>query len=395
MLNRRILRVKAFQSLYAYHQCKTSNFNLARDFIKDAFQPDLNSMEVQDKVQLKKDAETCMNLFVKNLESKTLVSDSDVPAKIKNIAQLAVKQYHKTCDADLTFLRNNMITAAERIPELYLYAIGILMAFGDHVGKESEKRKKFSQGSMAVESPGEDNLSKNKVLSFLHNESPINSEFIRHHVHLDEWRDEIKQWFRDYVRPLEEYQAYIQLSSPSFEEDQDVVQEILKQVIFKNDAILSFFHELDINWTENKPVVRSLALKVLKNIDPNKPLPPEFLPELAINWDDDKEFFKNIFNLTVDSEAEYSELIAIKAKNWDIDRIALTDKVILSMALTEMVNFPSIPVKVTINEYIDISKTYSTPKSKQFVNGLLDVLAKELTDSGIIRKSGRGLIDNK
>lgn len=396
MLNRRILRVKAFQSLYAYNQCKTSNFNLARDFIKDSFQPDLNSMEVQDKVQLKKDAEICIELFIQNLESNTLVSGSEISAKIKNIAQLAVKQYHKTCTADLTFLRSNMITAAERIPELYLYAIGILMAFGDHVGKESEKRKKFSQGgSMAVESPGEDNLSKNKVLVYLQEESPIKSEFVRHHVHLDDWKEEIKQWFRDYVRPLEEYQQYIQLLNPSFEEDQEIAQAILKKVLFKNDTILSFFHELDLNWTENKPVVRSLALKVLKNINPQQPLPAEFLPELAINWEDDKEFFKNIFNLTVDSESEYSDLIAVKAKNWDIDRIALTDKVILSMALTEMVNFTSIPVKVTINEYIDISKTYSTPKSKQFVNGLLDVLAKELTDSGKIRKSGRGLIDNK
>lgn len=395
MLNRRILRVKAFQSLYAYHQCKTSNFNLARDFINDSFQPDLNSMEAQDKVQLKKDAQSCIEIFIQNLESHSLISNSDVPAKIKNVAQLAVKQYHKTCNADLTFLRNNMITAAERIPELYLYAIGILMAFGSHVGRESVKRKKFSKVSISAESPGEDNLSKNKVLAYLQNESPINSEFVRHHVHLDDWSEEIKQWFRDYVKPLEEYQQYIQLVNPSFEEDQELAQAILKKVIFKNDTILSFFHELDLNWTENKPVVRSLALKVLKNIDPLQPLPSEFLPELAINWEDDKEFFKNIFNLTVDSEAKYSDLIAVKAKNWDIDRIALTDKVILSMALTEMVNFTSIPVKVTINEYIDISKTYSTPKSKQFVNGLLDVLAKELTDSGIIRKSGRGLIDNK
>nr|MBI1232647.1 transcription antitermination factor NusB [Cytophagales bacterium] len=395
MLNRRILRVKAFQSLYAYHQCKTSNFNLARDFIKDSFQPDLNSMEVQDKAQLKRDADACLDLFVKNIDSHTLISQSDVPAKIKNVAQLAVRQYTRACEADLSFLRNNMISAAERIPELYLYAIGILMAFGDHVGKESEKRKKFSQGQIAAESPGEDNLAKNKVLDLLNNESPIQSEFIRHHVNLDDLREEIKQWFRDYVKPLEEYRQYIQLSSPTFEEDQEIVQEILKKVIFKNDTLLSFFHELDINWTENKPVVRSLALKVLKNIDPNLPLTAEFLPELAINWEDDKEFFKNIFNLTVDSDAKYSDLIAIKAKNWDIDRIALTDKVILSMALAEMVNFPSIPVKVSINEYIDISKTYSTPKSKQFVNGILDVLAKELTDSGIIRKSGRGLIDNK
>ena len=126
------------------------------------------------------------------------------------------------------------------------------------------------------------------------------------------------------------------------------------------------------------------------------PEPENFtLPEIAINWEEDKEFFQNIFNLSVQSEEKYKELIAQKTKNWDIDRLASTDKIIITMALTEMAHFPSIPIKVSINEYIDISKTYSTPKSKQFVNGLLDVLAKELTESGEIRKSGRGLLDNK
>src|SRR5690606_8688477 len=126
------------------------------------------------------------------------------------------------------------------------------------------------------------------------------------------------------------------------------------------------------------------------------PEPESFtLPEIAINWEEDKEFFQNIFNLSVESEDEYKDLIAVNTKNWDIERVASTDKIIITMALTEMAHFPSIPIKVSINEYIDISKTYSTPKSKQFVNGLLDVLAKELTESGKIRKSGRGLLDNK
>jgi len=133
----------------------------------------------------------------------------------------------------------------------------------------------------------------------------------------------------------------------------------------------------------------------LKNIEETGNADEYALPELAINWEEDKEFFQNIFNLTVENDDDNRELISEKTKNWDIERVAATDKIILSMALTEMTNFPSIPVKVTINEYIDISKTYSTPKSKQFVNGLLDVLSKELTDAGRIRKSGRGLLDNK
>ena len=141
--------------------------------------------------------------------------------------------------------------------------------------------------------------------------------------------------------------------------------------------------------------MRSLAAKVLKNASLPEADLAEPMPEIAINWEEDKEFFENIFNFTIANDVSNKALIAEKTKNWDIERLAFTDKVILSMALAEMMHFPSIPVKVTINEYIDISKTYSTPKSKQFVNGLLDVMAKELIDNGQIRKSGRGLLDNK
>ncbi len=381
--------------MYAYHQCKASNFNLSIDLIRESFQPDLNSMEVQDKAQLKQDAETCIALFTRSQDARTLVDDGNLSVKIKNVALQALKQYHKLCEADLSFLRNNMVTAAERIPGLYLYAIGILLGFRKHVEKELEKRKKLSQERISVIVPGEGNLAKNRILLYLEKDSPIQSEFIRHHVNIEDWNEEIKQWFRDYVRNQEDYVAYMNLSDPTLEDDRFIVETLLKKVVMKNDAILSLFQELDLNWTENKAVVRSLALKVLKNIDLDQKDSTEILPDLAINWDEDKEFFQNIFNLTVESEKDYSEMIAQKAKNWDIDRIALTDKIIITMALTEMVNFPSIPVKVSINEFIDISKTYSTPKSKQFVNGLLDVLSKELTDEGKIRKSGRGLLDNK
>ena len=104
---------------------------------------------------------------------------------------------------------------------------------------------------------------------------------------------------------------------------------------------------------------------------------------------------KDIYDYTVDNEEEYEGIISNKSKNWEIDRVALTDKIILEMAVAEMINFPSIPIKVTINEYIELSKLYSTPKSKQFVNGILDVLSEELKKEGKIKKSGRGLLDNK
>jgi N utilization substance protein B len=99
--------------------------------------------------------------------------------------------------------------------------------------------------------------------------------------------------------------------------------------------------------------------------------------------------------MTIKENNYLEELLKDKLQNWDIERVAMTDKVLLKMALAEMIYFPSIPTKVTINEFIEISKTFSTPKSKKFVNGILDGLCVELIDKGVIRKSGRGLLDNK
>ena len=99
--------------------------------------------------------------------------------------------------------------------------------------------------------------------------------------------------------------------------------------------------------------------------------------------------------VSLEENGALDELIASKTKNWDVDRIALTDLIILKIAFVEMMECPSIPLKVSINEAIEISKLYSTPKSKQFINGVLDVLSNELTSTGKVRKSGRGLIDNK
>jgi N utilization substance protein B len=394
MLNRRILRVKAFQNLYAFELCKGSNINLAKDFIRESFLPDLNSMEAQDKAALSREGEDAIQIFEQNVELGQKLLPADAGIKVKKIALEALKQVIEANEKDRQFLLKNMVVSAERIPQLYLLAIELLQAFSKHVGKEVEKKQKLA-GDTPVAFGNELNLANNQVLKRLREFPEYQAALSRNGVSLDELELEIKEWFREYIKPAEPYQHYLTLASPTLEQDFEVVDELLKKIIFKNEVILTFFAEKDLNWTENKSVVRSLAAKVLKNASLPEPAIAEPLPEIAMNWEEDKEFFENIFNFTIANGVSSKVLIAEKTKNWDIERLAFTDKVIISMALAEMIHFPSIPVKVTINEYIDISKTYSTPKSKQFVNGLLDVLAKELTDNGQIRKSGRGLLDNK
>ncbi len=394
MLNRRILRVKAFQNLYAYEQCKGSNLNLARDFIRESFLPDLNSMEVQDKAALSLEAEEAIHIFDQNVDQGQKLIANEAGAKVKKIALAALKQVREANEKDQQFLLKNMVVSAERIPQLYLLAIELLQAFAKHVGKEVEKKQKLA-GDAPLAFGNELNLANNQVLKRLRESPEYQNALSRNGVSLDELELEIKEWFREYIKPAESYQQYLSLATPTLDQDFEVADDLLKKVIFKNEVILAFFSEKDLNWTENKSVVRSLAAKVLKNASLPDTTLAEPLPEIAMNWEEDKEFFENIFNFTIANDVSSKALIAEKTKNWDIERLAFTDKVIISMALAEMIHFPSIPVKVTINEYIDISKTYSTPKSKQFVNGLLDVLAKELTDKGQIRKSGRGLLDNK
>ena len=159
--------------------------------------------------------------------------------------------------------------------------------------------------------------------------------------------------------------------------------------------ILSYFEEKDIYWQENKAIARSLVSRSIRDLEADS-IPKEFtLPDFSNNWEEDKGFFEKIFKSAVDNDQEYSDIIAAKTKNWEVDRLAITDQIILKMAIAEMLNFQSIPVKVTINEYIELSKNYSTPKSKQFINGILDVISVELKTTGLLKKSGRGLMDNK
>lgn len=394
MLNRRILRVKAFQNLYAFEQCRGSNYNLARDFIRESFFPDLNSMEVQDKAALLREAEDAIRLFDENLENKQLLPATYASVQVKKVVIEAIKKAREANEKDRLFLLKNMVVSAERIPQLYLLSIELLQAFAKHVANELEKKQKRA-GDVPVAFGNDLNLAHNQVLARLRESPQYQAALNRNAVNLDELELEIKEWFREYIKPSEPYQNYLAIAAPTLEQDLEAVDELLKKIIFKNEVILNFFSEKDLNWTENKSVVRSLAAKVVKNASLTEAAALDPLPEIAMNWEEDKEFFENIFNFTITNDVNNKVLIAEKTKNWDIERLAYTDKIILSMALAEMMHFPSIPVKVTINEYIDISKTYSTPKSKQFVNGLLDVMAKELIDNGQIRKSGRGLLDNK
>jgi transcription antitermination protein NusB len=206
--------------------------------------------------------------------------------------------------------------------------------------------------------------------------------------------DVIKSWYKEILQKDEVLIEYQKLENPTEKEHQDAVVYIYKKLVFKNSVIADYIASLDLHSSENYNILKSLVVKTFQGYEADLEDPFQ-LKEVSRNAEEDIDFFKKLFKETVRKERELDEIISKKTKNWDISRVALTDRIILRMALAEMMTFTSIPVKVTINEFIEISKNYSTPKSKQFINGILDVMANELTSEGLIRKSGRGLIDNK
>lgn len=253
--------------------------------------PDLNSMEVQDKPALIKDTEEAIKLFDQNLENLSLLKSADQKPKIKQVVLEALKQYHTANEKDREFMLKNMVASAERIPQLYLLAISLLQAFAKHVEKEIEKKEKKFAGDNPIAYANEMNLANNKVLKIIRESPTYRNAIARNNVDLDDIELEIKEWFRDYIKTSETYQAYLQIPNPTLEQDYEAADDLLKKVIFKNEVILNYFSEKDLNWTENKSVVRSLASKVLKNASNPDPKESEQLPEIAINWMRIRSFF--------------------------------------------------------------------------------------------------------
>ncbi|EEI89827.1 transcription antitermination factor NusB [Sphingobacterium spiritivorum ATCC 33300] len=188
------------------------------------------------------------------------------------------------------------------------------------------------------------------------------------------------------------YLEYLQSEDRSIATEKDIIKHIFKKIILKSPNIEQTFEDKFINWPVDKEVLQALIAKTFKNFSSEIPQQNK-LAELTQNWLDDREFVLDLLANTIRYGEEYQSLIAAKTKNWEADRIALLDTILMRMAICELINFSSIPVKVTINEYIELSKVFSTLKSNTFINGILDKILADLNQQGRIRKQGRGLKD--
>ncbi len=374
------------QSLYALAQCQQSDYFLALEKITDSTEPVPEITPAHDLDSIRSEVR---QLFKRSVLKGHLVPEPDLRPEVLASVENLLEFYKSQTQADFDHLYSNMVDGADRV-ENYLFSLLDLMVRWAESAELEHSKKNRSQPSIAGSSS---NLFNNRIISVLRESLWLGAK-----KKIPAWTgsgNEAFRWFKDIVKKDANYLDYELMPAPSFEDDRAMVSYLIRKIIFKSEPIQSFMEEADINWEEDGAIVKSVLVKTLKAIREDQDQATFEIPGISYNWEEDRRYFRELFKNTVEGEKRFEKMIADKAHNWEMERIATLDKIILKMALCEMINFPSIPIKVTINEYIEISKLYSTPKSRHFVNGILDVLAKELKHTGVIKKSGRGLIDNK
>lgn len=207
---------------------------------------------------------------------------------------------------------------------------------------------------------------------------------------LNQWRDhdEYIRMIYDEMIDSEIFAIYMNDGESSFKKDRKFIEDLFVQIIAPNEKLADFYEDTFIGWVDDIPFVNSWMLKTIKDLKKDKTF---ILPALYKN-DEDEQFAVKLFRKVVLNQEAYEQEIVKKTPNWELERIAEIDVILLKLGIAEFLEFPSIPVRVTINEYIELSKDYSSNKSNVFINGVLDKLQKDFSESKRMHKIGRGLL---
>lgn len=278
----------------------------------------------------------------------------------------------------------------DKMYTLYLLVLSLLVEIQKHATTQVALSTKKYLADSTDDYPKKNKFATNALLVQLASNTSLKEALDKRK--LKNWylnEEYVKLIYKDIVKN-EAYQSYMRLPEQSYDEDKKLIQELFKEVIAPNEKIYAYFEDDQLTWVDDLPIVNTFVLKRLRKVTPDQSH-SYFLPKL-LKDDQDREFAQQLLAKTLLNDAKWEKEIEGKTPNWDKDRIADIDSILLKMAICELLNFPSIPEKVTINEFLEIAKEYSTPKSSIFINGILDKLVKEYKANGKLKKMGRGLL---
>lgn len=300
----------------------------------------------------------------------------------------ALYGFYREERADPALFRKRLIESLNKTYDLYLFMLAFSVELKAYIHTELEiQEAKFIRSEEAIHSLKA--LINNQVISCIENNAAFSEKIKKVTA---KWSN-ANDFFKNILIELRNHpaiHAYGLNEKHTFQEDKEIVIAILELMFSESELFDSYAEELFYNWEDDQVLVLTTLQKTLNSI---KGSSSSFLAQMHLDEEEDMKFLKNIFDLCVQHNKSLLELISLKTQNWDQDRIAVVDMVLMKMALCEVLYFPFIPVKVSINEYLELAKLYSTPNSHGFINGILDKIQLDLKKEDRIQKMGRGLVD--
>lgn len=298
--------------------------------------------------------------------------------------------YYQNGNKNIEIAEKELFLSLSKAYDLYNYLLDLIVAV------TREERSRYETLVQRAKLSGDDapsnkfafnkfalQLEENKMLNSFNEDKKLS------------WSDNA-----DFVRKLcsqieqsQTYKDYMATHEGDYEEDREVWRKLYKQLIEENTDLDTLLEDMSLYWNDDKEVVDTFVLKTIKRFDSKERSEQELLPEYKD--EDDREFARKLFRATILNASDYQRYMGEASHNWDFSRLAYMDIVIMQIAIAEMLTFPNIPVQVTINEYVELAKNYSTPKSGGYINGMLDTIARHLISTGKMLKEMPPRVEKK
>ncbi len=290
--------------------------------------------------------------------------------------------YYQNGNKNIDSAEKELFFSLSKAYDLYNYLLALMVA----VTKEARKHVEVAQAKARREGTEEPSTKfiYNKFALQLEENKMLN-EFMESQKKT--WDDEAEFVRKLYLQITESniYKEYMASGDDSYAADRELWRKIYRTLIQENEALDDVLEEQSLYWNDDKEVVDTFVLKTIKRFDEKNGPKQELLPEY--NSDDDRDYARKLFRATILNADEYQRFMSEASRNWDFGRLAYMDVVIMQIAIAEIMTFPTIPISVSINEYVEMSKLYSTPRSGGYINGMLDTIARHLVDTGRLLKS--------
>lgn len=300
----------------------------------------------------------------------------------------SIYAYNQRVNSDINAQEKFLLYSIAQMSDLYLLMLQLMVSLQDQAEGYLDRSQQKYLATDLEKNPSR-NFVDNKLLKLIAANPTFAEAIEKKKLNYWEMDTEYLNILLANLREQKWYVDYLLLENPTYKDDQKFVARLYKEIIAPNEKLYEYLEDKRLTWIDDFPIVNTAIVKMLGKISENNAA-QYLVPELYKN-DEDREYALQLFRKVILNEEILNKEIIGKTPNWDQDRIADVDLIILKMGIAEFLYFPSIPARATINEYLEVSKEYSTPKSSIFVNGILDKIVKEFTENGKLNKIGRGL----